>query len=243
MKIGVRGHDIEAHDPEKLCKELNALGVRNIQLVIHKSFPGFCFTDDEMQSLKRVLGHYGIHVAIYGCYIDPLVQADREKFHQHIRYAKMLDADVIATESAVGITQLQEDEAVYQKLVEMFRSFANDAQEVGIPIAIETVWAHPIHSPEKTKRLLDDVGTENMQVILDPVNLSAAGDVWEEYKESQKAVELYGDRIVALHWKKSEIDPSHPALAFATTHENVAVITEGITGENLSKETDILKNT
>lgn len=243
MRIGVRGHDIEAHEPEVLCKKLNALKVSYIQLVIHKSFPEFRFTDGEVLSLKRVLDHYGIHVAVYGCYIDPLVQADREKFHRHIRYAKMLGAEVIATESAVGITQLQEDEAVYQKLVEVFRSFAIDAKEVGIPVAIETVWAHPIHSPEKTRRLLEDVGVENMRVILDPVNLSAAGDAQEEWVRSQRAVELYGDRIVAIHWKNSEIDQAHPALVFAAAHENVTVITEGITGENLSKVTDLLKNT
>lgn len=233
VKAGIRAHDIAADSPQALCRALNQLHVSEIQLVAHKSFTNFRYSEAEILKLKQVFDQYEIHVAVYGCYIDPLTEEGRERFHTHIQYAKILNSGAIATESAVGSTQLQEDEAVYRSLVEVFRSFARDAEEQGVRFAVETVWAHPIHSPEKTRRLLEDVAADNLYVILDPVNLTREPDDTWERSLSRQAVELYGNRILAVHWKKSALDLSHPAIVFASEKTDVTVITEGLTGDTL----------
>lgn len=233
MKIGIRAHDIAANSPEALCQCLNRLQVREIQLVAHKSFPDFRYSEREIQKLKQVFDQYGIHVAVYGCYIDPLTKEGQERFHTHIRYAEILGSGVIATESAVGTTKLQEDERVYHDLVEVFRGFARDGADHGVRVAVETVLAHPICSPEKTRRLLEDVASDNLYGILDPGNLAGEGDDAKERAISQRGIALYGSRISAIHWKKPNLEEAHPALQFAAGQENVPVITEGLTGETL----------
>jgi hypothetical protein len=43
LRIGVRGHDVPAENADSLCSQLCALGVDEIQLVVHKSFPQFIY--------------------------------------------------------------------------------------------------------------------------------------------------------------------------------------------------------
>ena len=45
LRIGVRGHDVPAENADSLCSQLCALGVDEIQLVVHKSFPQFIYKD------------------------------------------------------------------------------------------------------------------------------------------------------------------------------------------------------
>ena len=228
MRLGIRGHDILAESPKALCEKLASLGISEIQLVAHKSFPNFTYSMEEIESLACIFREYGIRVAVYGCYIDPLTTAGQERFLEHIRYAAVLGADAIATESGVGYTDLQEDEVVYRQLVTVFRRFAEAGKVAGVPVAIETVSVHPICSPERTKRLLNDVANDNLYVILDPVNLDPMLETEAQYSYSESAIALYGDRIIAVHWKNPEIDLAHPAVRLALEKCQVVLMTEGL---------------
>ena len=235
MRFGVRGHDIAEHSPETLCRALHELGVAELQLVIPKSFPDFDFSDAALHALRETLERDQIHIAVYGCYIDPLSEVGRETFLRHISYARFLGAGCIATESAVGITDLQNDIKVYDSLVQTFSGFAAEAKKQKMNVAIETVWAHPICSPEKTAALLRDVSAENLNVILDPLNLTQRPDESLERELTAQALACYGERITAVHWKKTTIDENHPAIVFAKAHDAVTVITEGLTGDALRR--------
>ena len=235
MRLGIRGHDVAASTPQALCQALEEMGVGEIQLVAHKSFPGFSYSEEHVSALGQVFRHYGIAVSVYGCYIDPLAEEGQLRFHEHIRYARLLNAGCIATETALGITDAQEDEERYQALVPVFRRFAADAAAQGVRCAVETVWVHPICSPEKTVRLFSDVGSDNLYAIVDPVNL--AGEKPGDFRTAQtrRAIALYGDRILAIHWKDRQVDENDPALMFARENEAVTVITEGLTGSALEQ--------
>lgn len=241
MRIGVRGHDLPATSPEELCRQMEALGVRELQLVAHKSFPNFVYSESAVRELAEVFAAHHIHVAVFGCYIDPLTETGRQRFAEHLRYAKLLNAGHIATESAVGVTDAQENEEVYQALVESFRDFARWGEAAGVRVAVETVSVHPICSPEKTWRLLDDVGSANLDVILDPVNLMHTEDDPNVNEYVKQTLRLYGDRVIAVHWKHPEAKRDDPALVFAARGEQTVVITEGLTDENLSKVIEQLK--
>ena len=234
MRIGVRGHDITADTPWALCKKLDALNVHEIQLVVHKSFPNFVYSEETICELAEIFKRRGIHVAVYGCYIDPLSDEGQTRFHEHIRYAQILNAGCIATETALGITNAQDDEARYQALVPVFRRFADDAAAHNVRCAVETVWVHPLCSPEKTARLIADVGSDNLYAILDPVNLLESDADPHRAEKTRRAIELYGDKIVAVHWKDAQADADDPALQFARGNENVTVLTEGLTETALS---------
>ena len=234
FEIGVRGHDIPSQSADTLCSQLCALGVTKIQLVVHKSFPQFIYNRKRVEALAEVFNHYGIRIAVYGCYIDPLSDEGQARFHEHIRYAQLLNAGCIATETALGVTTAQNDEARYQALVPVFRRFADDSATHGVRCAVETVWVHPICSPEKTARLFADVGSDNLYAILDPVNLLENEADPHRAEKTQRAIELYGDKILAVHWKDAQADAADPAIQFACKNPAVTVITEGLTGERLS---------
>lgn len=242
MRLGTRGHDVQAANPEELCRKLIALGVNEIQLVAHKSFPDFQYSDANIQALAATLAKNDIRVAVYGCYIDPLTSEGEQRFIEHIRYAKMLNAGMIATETALGATKLQNDEDCYQKLVRVFRTFTEEGKKLGVRIGVETVSAHPICDGQKTKRLLDDVKADNLYVILDPHNLHD-GDISVMRAMTEEAISLYGDRIAAVHWKDAFAVKEDPAFRFAEENsEAVVLITEGLTGEALTKVIGEIKN-
>lgn len=234
MRAGVRGHDLDAHMPQELCAALQSLRVQDIQLVAHKSFPDFVYSEENVRLVADMFRQYGIRVAVYGCYIDPLSDEGQARFHEHIRYAQILRAGCIATETALGVTDAQNDEARYQALVPVFRRFADDAEAHGVRCAVETVWVHPICSPEKTARLFADVGSDNLYAILDPVNLLENKADTHRAEKTRKAIALYGDRILAVHWKDAQAAANDPAIQFAQSNETVTVITEGLTDERLS---------
>lgn len=233
MNLGVRGHDVPSESAELLCQKLCQLGLYEIQLVAHKSFPDFPYGKEAVTKLAETLKHYGIRVAIYGCYVDPLTEAGKARFLEHMEYAKILNAGVIATESGVCLADPNREAEDYTSLVEVFRQFTSHGASLGVNVAIETVFGHPICTPEKTKRLLTDVAAENLFVILDPVNLNHCENDPAFYAHSQKAVELYGDRIVAVHWKHPEIYEDHPAICFWQGSDRAVLIAEGLTDEKL----------
>ena len=234
MRIGVRGHDITTDTPQALCEKLDVLGVHEIQIVAHKSFPGFAYSEEAIRDLAASFQRHGVHIAVYGCYIDPLSDEGQARFHEHIRYAQILNAGCIATETALGITTAQNDEARYQALVPVFRRFADDAAAHNVRCAVETVWVHPLCSPEKTARLIADAGSDNLYAILDPVNLLESDTDPHRAEKTRRAIELYGDKILAVHWKDTQADANDPALQFARGNENVTVLTEGLTEAALS---------
>ena len=241
LRIGVRGHDVPAENVDSLCSQLCALEVNEIQLVVHKSFPQFIYNRKHIETLAETFQNSGIHIAVYGCYIDPLSAEGQARFHEHIRYAQLLNAGCIATETALGVTNAQNDEARYQALVPVFRRFADDAAEHNVRCAVETVWVHPLCSPEKTARLIADVGSDNLYAILDPVNLLESDTDPHRAEKTRRAIELYGDKILAVHWKDARADANDPAIQFALENENVTVITEGVTDETLKNTIQQLK--
>lgn len=241
LRIGIRGHDVSVENADSLCNQLCALGVNEIQLVVHKSFPHFIYNRKHIETLAEAFQSSGIHIAVYGCYIDPLSDEGQARFHEHIRYAQILNADCIATETALGITSAQNDEARYQALVPVFRRFSDDAAAHNVRCAVETVWVHPLCSPEKTARLFADVGSDNLYAILDPVNLLENDADPHRVEKTRRAIELYGNKILSIHWKDAHADANDPALQFACGNENVTVITEGLTGKTLKNTIQQLK--
>ena len=89
--------------------------------------------------------------------------------------------------------------------------------------------------------MIADVGSDNLYAILDPVNLLESDTDLHRVEKTRRAIELYGDKILAVHWKNAQANASDPALQFARKNGNVTVITEGLTGETLKNTIQQLK--
>ncbi len=90
------------------------------------------------------------------------------------------------------------------------------AEKYGVTLAIETEASNVIDSPEKARRILNEVSSPRLKMILDAANLFHAGEAREETMRPRidRAMECFGRDIVLAHGK--DIRPSD-GIAFCGT--------------------------
>ncbi len=241
MRVGSRGHDIEASSPQEFCDKLHALSIKEIQLSIDKSFPIYTSSKEKIKELADTLLKNDIHVAVFSCYIDPLTASGQEKFLQYMEYVSMFNADVIATETATTVSSEFETEENYEKLLSVARIFAKKAEELNIGFAFEPVKNMPLYSCETTLRLLGDVGSQNMKIVFDPANLIDETNIVRQNDIFSDMISLVGKSISTLHFKSAPDIEYELPLDFVKNNPSVTVITEGICDEELVKALGFLR--
>ena len=228
IQFGMRGHDICAKGPVlSVLDSFERLGVRHVQLAPGKSFADYDFSPGHYSSglgyfLGRELAARNIHIAVLGCYINPASPdpAAREtailRFIDHLRLAKHIGADMVGTETGrfsvdFSVTPATKSEECYQLVLESFRRIVRAAEQIGVTVGVEGVFDHTLYSPAMMKRFLDDIDSENVEVILDAVNLippEAEFDPGAQSRIIDEAFALYGRRISVLHLKDFVFDGS-----------------------------------
>ena len=202
--------------------------MHTMQFAPGKSFPGAELSADTVKEMKRTLDMYGIQVAVYGCYVDPLTKEGEENFFRQMEYAAILEAGAIGTETAYVQTPLNETEEKYDAVRDTLRLWVRRAQSYGIPVGIEAVTGFPIHSVEKTKRLLTDISSDYLKIIWDPANLIHEENASRQEEIFRWGLAQYGYRIVAVHYKERPDIAYESSIRFCREHENVPVLLEGI---------------
>lgn len=217
MNIGIRAHDIENLPLEELVQEIASKGLTSVQLALSKSLEG---VNTNLGSLSPGLARYvanvfskhHVQIAVLGCYFNmihpDLVERKKglERFKEHIRFARDFGCSIVATETGnvnpeIFYTEENFNEKPFLEVVESVSELVKEAEKFGVIVGIEAGVNHPIYSPKVMKRLLDSINSNNLQVILDPVNLLTIDTYQEQEKIFQEAMDLFGDRVVILHAK------------------------------------------
>lgn len=212
MIMGIRGHDTGVFGTEEVVAKCKELGLQALQFVPEKSVEGFefgAFSKEYALSLKEQLG--GMRIAVLGSYINPScrdeaeLEAQLSKFKEKILYAEVLGADVVGTETGVYVDDngnpANDTEEAYNHVLGNFRILAEYAKEHNVNIAVEGVHCFVINSPEKLARLLNDIGYDNVRAIFDPVNYLNIDNYMNQDEIINKAFDLFGDKIAAIHVK------------------------------------------
>ena len=154
-----------------------------------------------------------IHVAVLGCYINP-IHPDREvrqasiaKFIEHLKYAKIIGADLVGTETG---RYSRDFSVVPETYTEESYQIVRAAEKLGATVGVEAVHDHTLCTPDKMRRFLDDIDSPNVEAILDPVNLISAENYKEQDAVIARALELYGDRVSMLHIKDFRMENGEP---------------------------------
>ena len=177
MKKGIRGHDIRANELIDITELAKEHDIQYLQLVLEKSIYGFKtgdFTNKYALSIKKQLGD--TKVAVLGSYINPSnpnddeLKVDIEKFKEKIKYATVLNPIAVGTETGIYKEGLTDSEEAYQRVLKTLKEIVAYAEEYGVNVGIEGVHCFVINSPQKMKRLVDDLDSDNVKVIFDPVN-------------------------------------------------------------------------
>ena len=217
MRLGVRGHDVVHHNLEELVKKTNEKNLKSIHLALKKVKTGFEITDGSMtpgmaKYFKSIFNKFNIDVSILGCYINLANPDDDElnellkKFKEHIRFARDLGCSIVGTETGAlnreyVYTPENNSEEAFQRTLNSIKVIVEEAEKFGVIVAIEGVSKHVINTPERMKRVLDNINSNNLQVIFDPVNLINEKNYQDQDDLIKRSFELFGERIVAIHVK------------------------------------------
>jgi L-ribulose-5-phosphate 3-epimerase len=217
MTIGIRAHDFGKLNLELLSSKIKNKGFNSIQLALSKALEGF---NTGLGSLNPGMAHHigevfrknNIQIAVLGCYINPIASDEEElkqsiaRFKEHIRYARTFGCTIVATETGWldkgwSSEKGNVEEKTYNKIVDTVKELVQEAEKFGVFVGIEPVATHTINTPEKMKRLVDEVNSNNLQVVFDPVNLMTIDNYKNQEEIISKSLELFGDKIVAVHCK------------------------------------------
>ncbi len=218
LSFGMRCHDICPKMPmEDLFREVKANRIAQIQLAFAKSISDYDFSTGHYspgfaRPIGSLLEKNNIHVAVLGCYINPVnpVEAKRQeevaKFIEHLKYAKIIGADMVGTETGrmdpnMKVTPETFTETSYQLLLKSMREIVSNAEKLGVTVGVEGVFNHTLYSPAMMKRFLEDIDSPNVEVILDPVNLIHPEETECQEEVIDKAFAYYGGKITMLHMK------------------------------------------
>ena len=93
--------------------------------------------------------------------------------------------------------------AAWGDMFETIAAAVETAKKHGITLAVETEAGNIIDTPEKARKLMDDVGSPNLKMIMDCANLFHAGEAKAANVRSvmKHAFDLFGDDVVIAHGK------------------------------------------
>ena len=223
MQIGIRLHDVntglapEAQTMEARVEKAREEGFSCVHLAFSKVIKGVTFDDCALTEglalyTKRVLDRGGLDAAVLGCYLN-LAHPDPDKlkeiqsrYYGHIRVAALMGAGVVGTETGAPNVEYKMDANTHtQEALDTFirglASVVECAEQYGVTVAIEPVWKHIVYNADRAVQVLSSIGSRNLRIILDPVNLLYPGNTAQRERVIGDAIEKLGDRVAVVHLK------------------------------------------
>ena len=223
MQLGIRLHDVntnlppEAQTLEARAETARAEGFSCVHLALSKTVSGITFDDCALTEglamyTRRVLARHELDVAVLGCYLN-LAHPDPAKLKEiqslycgHIRVAALMGAGVVGTETGApnAAYELDANTHTREALDAFIRGLApvvECAEHYGVTVAIEPVWSHIVCDADRAAEVLRAIGSHNLRIILDPVNLLSPGNVDRRERVLGNAMEKLCDQIAVVHLK------------------------------------------
>ena len=217
MILGGRAHDFGKLPVEELALKISNQGYSYIQLALSKAIDGI---DCSLGKLSPGMANYisdifnrqNVRIAVLGCYINPIhPNIDERKkqiarFKEHIRFARDFGCSIVGTET--GSLKVDdssdydnESKLAFETLIQSLRELVKEAEKFGVIVGIEGGKNEVVTTPQKMRRVLDLIPSNNLQVIYDPINYLSAVNFKDQDEIIKEAFELFGDRMVVLHAK------------------------------------------
>jgi sugar phosphate isomerase/epimerase len=127
------------------------------------------------------------------------------------------------------------------------------ADQYDVNLGIEPELANVINSAETAHRLIGEINSKRLRIILDPANLFEKSDLVQQTEIVSKAVDLLGDRIAMAHAKdrnaqgqvvavgKGIIDFSHFVRCLKTANFTGPLVTHGLNENEAPAVAEFLK--
>ena len=223
MQLGIRLHDVnaglapEAQTMEARAETARAEGFSCVHLALSKVIKGVTFdncalTEGLAMHTRRVFARHELDVAVLGCYLN-LAHPDPEKlkeiqskYYGHIRIAALMGAGVVGTETGAPNPEYKLDanthtDGALDAFIRGLAPVVECAEHYGVTVAIEPVWKHIVYDADRAVQVLSVIGSHNLRIILDPVNLLYPGNIDRREQVIGDAIEKLGDKVAVVHLK------------------------------------------
>ena len=133
---------------------------------------------------------------------DALAEA-KARFKRALSASVTLGAGCVGSETTHFTFPEAEREAAYARLLDFTREVCAHAEQVGARVGIEPVAVHTLNTPELAARLLSDVNSPSLRIILDTANLVTPQTTAPETQMEilERALACFGEKICVLHVK------------------------------------------
>ena len=225
MRIGVRGHDVGKYTLDELAAKIEEKDLKSIQLVMKKAVTEFKVTDDCLTPglasfVRETFAKHHVNVSMLGCYINMSHPDDEEleklltTYKKYLRFASMLGCSLVGTESGALNAEYVDGpenhtEEAFNRCVSSLKIMVDAAEKLGVIVAIEGQVRHVLSTPQKVKRAIDEVGSDNVEAIFDLFNFLNDDNYMNQDQIIRDAFDLYGDKIVLIHAKDFYIEDGH----------------------------------
>ncbi|MCR5824949.1 MAG: sugar phosphate isomerase/epimerase [Oscillospiraceae bacterium] len=223
MQLGIRLHDVNAAEPEeRQSLEARAAKAREegfvcVHLALAKCIRGVTFDDAALTEglaahVRRVFRQNELDVAVLGCYLN-LAHPDEAKlrefqsrYYGSLRVAAQAGIGMVGTETGAPNAAYKLDadthgEAALHTFMRNLEPVVACAEHYGVTMAIEPVWNHIVYNADRALEVLRGIGSRNLRIIFDPVNLLGTENVDARQRVIGDAMDKLCDHIAMVHLK------------------------------------------
>ena len=218
MRIGVRAHDFGKRSAHELSFAIKSAGFETVQLALPKGIEGIDSYNDVTEAtlvdVRESFAKNSLKIDVLGCYIDPSLPDEGSRleqvafFQKSLGHARVLGAPIVATETTNFDGSEQEREIAFSRLKDSVLRMVDTAEKEGVTVGVEMVSWHVMCRPALARRLLDEVKSERLKIVLDPVNLLTKENFSNQDAIIDEAFDLLGPEVVAMHIKDAGADMS-----------------------------------
>ncbi len=215
--FGTRVHDMGKGTPMEMFTKIGSYGFDCVQLAYKKGITGVGgyadVTPRLVEETCQAVEASGVTVAVHGTYVELGLAEETERrkqvdnFISQIPYTRIMNAGCQGSETTnmakqPGVTRQEAQRALLRSLEEIMPH----AEANGVIIGIEPVFYHSMNTPEAAKMVLDAIASPNLKIIFDAVNLIGPEDAARQEAMWDRAMNAWGDQIVAVHVKGVTFD-------------------------------------
>lgn len=212
MSVGVLAHLFGSLPYRELAPKVAGSGFSHVQLALWKAISDVDFSKPGNLSpgLANAIGEqfdkHGVSVSVLGCYVhlferdEELRRANVNRFKELLRYARFFGAPMVAAETGrnEGGDYTDRDWSTMKATLE---ELTEEAEKWGVFVGLEAANGHLVGTAPELARMLEEVPSSNIGVVIDPGNLLTAANFAKQDQVIAEAFELLGDRIIAAHAK------------------------------------------
>jgi L-ribulose-5-phosphate 3-epimerase len=222
VRIGIRAHDFGCLPAGELAAKIAANHLVCTQLALGKAIAGLHLKPGALNpGLASEIGsafqEHGVQIAVLGCYVNPIHPDPTMRksllglFKEHLRHARDFGNGLVALETGSVNADYSphpenHSETAFQQSLASIAELVAEAEHFGVIVGIEAVTSHVVSTPQKMRRMLDSVASNNLQVVFDPVNLLSIDNHHEQERIICESLELFGDRIAIIHAKDFAVE-------------------------------------